>query len=341
VKLDAPKLKGKLFPASLPVEMGGLPQGLLGPSAQVCNACHPSAVAQWSASAHAQPPSPALRQAALGDPACLSCHLPLLEQQEQAQGAPNPAFDATLLVEGVTCGACHLREGAVVVGAEAAAVRPTPHQSLFSDKLTSSEACAPCHQLSLPGVETPLYDTYGQWKRSGFEAAGITCQSCHLTGAADGTLGADHRMLADPARALTVDVDLPTLRVVRGAAPVPLGVTLHNSGAGHHFPTGTPFRGMRASVSIEGPPDENGQPRLAAPPTHVDLQRRIEEKPPFTTLEDTTLPPAGSRRIDLSVALPPDAPPGPWTLRITVTRTLQGQLDGQAFVDRRWALVVE
>jgi hypothetical protein len=241
----------------------------------------------------------------------------------------------------VTCGACHLREGAVVVGAEAAAVRPTPHQSLFSDKLTSSEACAPCHQLSLPGVETPLYDTYGQWKRSGFEAAGITCQSCHLTGAADGTLGADHRMLADPARALTVDVDLPTLRVVRGAAPVPLGVTLHNSGAGHHFPTGTPFRGMRASVSIEGPPDENGQPRLAAPPTHVDLQRRIEEKPPFTTLEDTTLPPAGSRRIDLSVALPPDAPPGPWTLRITVTRTLQGQLDGQAFVDRRWALVVE
>jgi hypothetical protein len=162
-----------------------------------------------------------------------------------------------------------------------------------------------------------------------------------MTAAADGTLGADHKMWADPARALTLELELPTTRVIRGQAPVPVSLTVHNSGAGHHFPTGTPFRGMRLAVWIEGPPDDSGQPRLAGVRTEVDLQRRIEEKPPFTTLEDTTLPPGGSRRIDISAALPADAPPGPWTLRVAVTRTLQGQLDGEAFVDRRWPLLVE
>lgn len=344
--LDVPKLKGKLFPGKLPLEPQATPQGLQGSSAQVCHACHPVALSQWEQSAHARGPSRALREAAVGEPGCLTCHLPLAEQwdgpwPDAPQPDGNPAFDATLQLESVTCAACHVREGDIIVGTEAAAARPMPHPSRFSDRLSSSEACAACHQLSLPGMEQPLYDTWGEWKRSGFEAAGITCQACHATGAADGTLGVDHRMAADPARAITIELDLPTLKIVRGGPPVPLAVTVHNTGAGHHFPTGTPFRGMRLSVVIEGPEEVPGVPRTAGSPVLLDLQRRIEPTFPFALLEDSTLPPGGSRKLETTIALPADAPAGPWTLRITMVRTLQGRDDGAAFIDRRWSLAVE
>lgn len=344
--------KERLFTAKLPFDIGRLPAGLQGTSAQVCNACHPTAVSQWSRSAHAIPPTQALLDAALGEPECLSCHLPLLAQwdsvplqPDQATTSPNPSFDATLLPEAVTCAACHIREGSIIVGSADIAARAElsqqmpnmPHESRYTDGLASSELCAPCHQLSIPGAKEPLYDTYGQWKRAGFESIGISCQSCHMTGAADGTLGVAHDIRADPARALTVELNTPTLRLVRGAT-IPITIAIHNTGAGHNVPTGTPFRGMRVSALLENPSDPTSQPIVLA---NLDLQRRVEPTLPFATIEDTTIPAGASRRIDAALALPLEAVPGRWLLRITIDGTLQGQKDGPALLDRRWPLTVE
>jgi hypothetical protein len=351
-KLDVPKLKEKLFPAVLPFQPGADPDGLANTSAQVCAACHPTVHGAWSTSAHARGPSPALLESSVGMPGCLGCHLPLVDQQDTiwtydpgridgSTGAPNPTFEATLAVEGVTCAACHVRDGAIVVATEAAAARPSPHRTVFSDKLATSEACAPCHQLSLPGAQAPLYDTFGEWKRSGFAEIGISCQGCHLQAGADGGLAADHRMASDPARAVTVLLDTPTLHAVRGGAPLPVAITLQNTGAGHAFPTGTPFRGGRLRVALEGPPGDDGAPRIAGRPTVVDLVRRLEPGPPSATLEDTRLGAGESRRVEAALALPADVPAGPWSIRVTLHETLRGVEDGPAFVDRRWNLTVD
>lgn len=351
---EVPKLKGRLFPGALPADIGPVPAGLHGLSAQGCNACHPAAVSRWSQSAHARPPSATLIDAAAGEQSCLSCHLPLQSQWErpsevspEAAAAPS-TFNATLLAEGVTCAACHVRDGAVIVASEAVAARSAstelprmPHQSKHSAELSSSEACAPCHQLALPGGEAPLYDTYGQWKRSGFEAIGITCQSCHATGAADGSIGAEHDMDIDPARGLTLDLGISTLEVVRGAEALPFSVTLTNTGAGHNIPTGTPFRGMRLEVRLEGPPSPDGR---IVPDTLLlsyDLQRKVQEKAPFAVVSDTTLEAGKSQRVEGKLALGIDAEGGPRVLRITVARTLQGEISGSPFIDRRWPLTVE
>lgn len=351
-KLDVPKLKEKLFPTTLPFDPGPDPDGLASASAQVCAACHPAVHAAWEDSVHARGPSAALLESSVGMPGCVGCHLPLTAQQDTlwtydpgridgATPTPNPAFRATLAVEGVTCAACHVRDGAVVVGTEAAAAKASPHRTVFSDKLATSDACAPCHQLSLPGASAPLYDTWGEWKRSGFAEIGISCQGCHLQSAADGGLAADHRMPSDPARAVTILLDTPTLHAVRGGAPLPVTITLQNTGAGHAFPTGTPFRGVRVRVALEGPPGDGGAPRIAGTPTVVDLQRRVEPAPPFATLEDTRLGAGESRKLTAALVLPADVPAGGWSIRVTLHETLKGVEDGPPFVDRRWNLTVD
>ncbi|MEQ1569954.1 MAG: hypothetical protein ABMA64_30250 [Myxococcota bacterium] len=345
-QVEAQRLREELFPASLPLDPGAVPAGLFGSSAQVCASCHPTAAATWAASAHAAPPSEALLGAAEGLPACLGCHLPLGSQSEwtytwdggridRPLAAPNAGFDATLSIEGVTCAACHLRGGAVVAATEAEAAQPAPHPMVWSTDLGGSVGCAACHQLTWPGAEEPLYDTWGEWKRAGFDRLGLTCQGCHLGASADGG-PVDHTMRADPARAVTIELSLPSTRLTRGAAPAGASVSLTNTGAGHAFPTGSPFRGVRLTATLE--PAGGGDPVNVL---QVDLERALQPTPPFALLGDSRLAVGETRRWDLPVAAPPGAPPGRWALRLTLRRTTRGEVHGEPFVDRRWPLVVE
>lgn len=333
-RAEAPQpdeLRGKLFPSVWPLETGPV-DGLVHTSAQVCAACHPVVVDQWTHSGHAGSPSAAMREAAVGEPGCLGCHLPLASQSE-----PGPAFDATLAIEGVTCAACHIREGAVVTGDPAAATRDATHGLVYSDALSRSEGCAACHQLTWPGASEPLYDTYGEWKRSGFADLSISCLDCHLYGGADGAVGADHGLALDPARAVTVRLDVPSLRLVRGAAPIGGEVSITNTGAGHDFPTGSPFRAVLVRVSLEPPGGEPGAELLSA-----ELARRITPEAPFRTESDTRLAPGEGRSYPVSLSVPFDAPPGAWTLRVVLVRAVWGEpAEGAPLVERSWPVVVE
>ncbi len=344
----AARLEGPLFPAILPLDPGPVPEGLAHLGAQACAACHPNAWRSWSRGPHAGPPDDGLARAAMGLAGCDACHLPLVGQHErletviggridQVERAPNPVFDPTSWLEGVTCAACHVREGKVLASTPEAALRPAPHPMAYTPELADGSACAACHELRMEGAAEPLYDTWGEWRRAGFEERGVRCVDCHGGGAADGGVP-DHDVARSLDEALSVLLAAPALTVDRGGPPVEVVLTLVNTGAGHAVPSGSPWAGLRVRLSAEGPPDKKGVP-TPGPEVTADLARTIGAEPPFATVADTRLAPGARLDLPLSLAIGADQPPGAWTLVARIHATLQGQ-PGELRLERRWPLRV-
>lgn len=335
-----------VFDDPLPWSVGPLPKGLANLSAQGCAACHSEAVASWSRSPHANRPSERLLQAAAlaGRPDCLSCHLPLDVQhrtvvvtgQPSSGTSPNPAFDFGLSAESVTCAACHVREGHVV-GARAQA-RP-PHATRHSTDLSEASACASCHQLTWPGAQVPLYDTYGEWSRSGWAKAEVTCQDCHMKPSVLGS-APTHDVSLPLSQALSALVQLPGTAVVRGGEPVQGSLILQNTGAGHAIPTGSPFVGLLAVLEIEGPGGDGEERTSYGEIVRAPLTRTFAEEPAWALAEDTRLAAGGQRSLPLSIALPVDAPRGSYTLTLTLTRLHGEEAEPEPRLRRTWPLEV-
>lgn len=296
----------KLFDAPLPVVLPTLPAGLSSLSAQSCNACHYAAHDTWATSAHANAWASPTYQAALhsagSSTTCVQCHLPIAAQHDTLAAGyiegdltrprlePNASFDVTLRSEGVTCAACHVR-GDTVIGTRAAP--NAPHPVAVSAELSSPEMCATCHQLSWPEGDKPFYDTFGEWQASAWSKAGVTCQDCHMaptSGAivpgTDGTLPS-HLLSADASRAITTLVTLPAASVQRGQ-DVTVGLTLQNTGAGHSFPTGNPFKIAQIEVVFV---DSLGKDM--GTPWAVPFARTVEATPPYKTTADNRIAAGG------------------------------------------------
>ena len=300
-----------LFPEGLPVALQQTPEGLANLSAQGCNACHWQAHDEWSGTPHASAWTDDAYQEAIaragGTTACKTCHLPLANQHNRLAAGyvggdlsrpnlvDNDIWDATLMAEGVTCAACHVRDGMVI---STRAAPDAPHPVAVSAELHSPEMCATCHQLTWPGADRPFYDTYGEWKASAYAQAGITCQECHMPATAGASAASrfaaqpSHRFDADLDRALSVLFDLDTPDVQRGS-PFPVRIRLQNTGAGHHVPTGSPFKRYRVRVLIE---DAAGEPLTGA--AELDLARDIGGEPPWPTLADNRIPPGGEVALE-------------------------------------------
>lgn len=297
-----------LFPGSLPVGAVALPEGLANLTAQSCNACHGEIHDRWQDSAHSRAwSSPTFRLALerVGQTTgCTGCHLPLANQHARLAAGyiegdlarpdlrPNPAWEPSLMSEGVSCAACHVRDGKVLTTSTEGAA---PHPLATSAELGSSEHCATCHQLTWPGADKPFYDTYGEWSRSAYASAGVGCVDCHMpkrAGSATGTrfaAVADHGFPADPARAMSILVRTDAVEVTRGQ-PFLSTITVQNSGAGHHLPTGSPYVGWRVVASLR---DADGKTLVA--PAILDLARDVSDAPPWSTLADSRLA-AGEER---------------------------------------------
>jgi hypothetical protein len=297
-----------IFSGSLPVAVEQIPEGLANLSSQSCNACHWQSHDDWSASSHADAWRSESYQEALhrvGDStACTTCHLPLTSQHARLatsyiEGdltrptfADNPAWDPTLMSEGVGCVACHVRDGVVLGIHESSG---GPHPVVVSEELTQSTFCASCHQLTWPEADKPFYDTFGEWEASPYAAAGIRCQDCHMPPVAAPVTAthfagtASHRLEAARERAVSVLVSMKSPSIQRGISH-PVSMRLQNTGAGHHFPTGSPFKRYLLTAELLG---DEGLP-LSTPFSH-ELARVIEDAPPWNTLSDTRLP-AGEER---------------------------------------------
>jgi len=321
----------QLFPNGLPTDIGGIPDGLANVTAQGCNACHFQAHDNWSTSPHAQAGQSETFRAAIeraaNSTACTQCHLPLTVQHaELAAGyidgdlsrpklLPNEVWDATLMAEGVGCAACHVRDGKIV---GTRAIEGAPHPVAISRELGTSAMCATCHQLSFPDSDRPFYDTYGEWKSTPYAAAGMRCQDCHMppvAGIASASRFAatpNHSFEADISRALTVMVKLDSEVIQRGQTTT-AQIRIQNTGAGHHVPTGSPYKTYTATVSLV---DANGSELT---PSHSEtLSRKLETAPPYKTISDNRIPAGGEHEFKVDFQVNQNKKAGPIRLLVRI-----------------------
>lgn len=298
-----------------------VPTGLSSLSSTGCASCHVEVAREWSESRMAQAWTDPIFQADFERErelyACRTCHTPLQEQQPEhitglaslkpvtGVGVPNPGYDEALRDEGVTCAACHVREGAVVgtiAGVEA------PHAVTVDPTFGSADTCAPCHQAEGPPLSRlirPVSDTLGEWSHW-TEATGRMerCVDCHMP-AVERPLTAfspvrstrSHRVLGgwdDDFVASAIRVD----RVER--TPDGVRVTVTNL-AGHNVPTADPMRaiGLAASARVGGA-------TLGSAP--VWLEREVDTRR-WVEGADSTLLPGETRAIPLRLPGLPDSLP--------------------------------
>lgn len=305
-----------------------IPEGLTSLRAESCGTCHKAIYDEWKTSIHSQ---------AYKDPffhaywtkdkhtwVCLNCHTPLENQQptlikdiprdrvERAVQEPNPHFDAEYQSEGVTCAACHVRDG-VILGPFDDAV--APHPTKYDPDFRTTKLCYRCH--SVVGGPAQFYNggpcgTYPEYE-SGYwmKERGFICQSCHMPEierpvAIGGPTrrGRQHlwRGGHDPEmvkRAVDVKV------VAEPAEPKPgdkvkVTLTLVNAGAGHKLPTGDPDRHFTVEFSVE---DQNRQVLDSRKDT---MGRWIMWQPAIVELYDNRLMPLASRDYTFEYQLPKD-----------------------------------
>lgn len=149
-----------------PVDTSHAPASLADLSAQQCASCHPDFYSEWQTTIHAQSWTDPYFQADWqfddSQHNCRLCHTPLDRQQPQKVLAyrdtdkwdpvleDNPDFDVALQHEGVTCAACHYRDGKIVgVFGDTNA----PHEVQKLDD--PNQVCVRCHI-----VEGERWDTF-------------------------------------------------------------------------------------------------------------------------------------------------------------------------------------
>lgn len=213
-------------------------------SARACGTCHEAQYAQWAGSRHAQAFTNDVFHASFHRAPqawCVHCHAPLPAQQRPAL-APREGEDVSLLEEGVTCAACHLRGGQVLSARVPSAEALNAHPVRQEPRLATAEACTGCHQFNVPQPgahpfrysEVPMQDTGAEWAASRAAAEGRTCQSCHM-----GETG--HRFPGAHTPGYLAAAVSVHWRVEAGA----LVAEVRSHGAGHRVPTGDPFRRLR------------------------------------------------------------------------------------------------
>ncbi|ULA65971.1 MAG: MULTIHEMECYTC domain-containing protein [Nitrospira sp.] len=303
-----------------------VPEGLTSLRAESCGTCHKAIYDEWKTSIHSQ---------AYKDPffhaywtkdkhtwVCLNCHTPLENQQptlikdiprdrvERAVQEPNPHFDAEYQSEGVTCAACHVRDG-VILGPFDDAV--APHPTKYDPDFRTTKLCYRCH--SVVGGPAQFYNggpcgTYPEYE-SGYwmKERGFICQSCHMPEierpvAIGGPTrrGRQHlwRGGHDPEmvkRAVDIKVVAEPTEPKPGEK-VKVTLTLVNAGAGHKLPTGDPDRHFTVEFSVE---DQNRQILESQKDT---MGRWIMWQPAIVELHDNRLMPLASRDYTFEYQLP-------------------------------------
>jgi len=296
-----------------PIPTNNFPGSLASLSARACAVCHQSIYGEWSTTIHSQ---------AWTDPyfqvdwvfdgrqqICKNCHIPLDRQQEhlvlgfddQEKWKPilktNPDFDRALQHEGVTCAACHLRDGEIlgVYGSDRA---PHPVRKIADP----NEMCLRCHVVGGERWDTffriPPCGTVAEIEATSQtrgQASGTVpgCVQCHMP-LTERPLVAGGAMRAVRMHLWRGGHDPDTVKnglsVTFEEMPRPprdgrsFALTITNVGAAHYFPTGTPDRHLTVSIRLL---NQNGA--VLREKEHV-LSRTIMWRPFIVDLWDDRLP---------------------------------------------------
>ncbi|MFO1522691.1 MAG: multiheme c-type cytochrome [Kiritimatiellia bacterium] len=210
--LAAPAHAGeRAFPPSRLAGAGGElldPGDLFG--AGDCAECHKTQERDWRGSMHSRAHHDGLYRAfaelarkEAGEETylfCTACHAPGAVAAGEQPAAKDGAGKHTFLTdEGVTCEVCHLASDVRTVhagGGGNASLLLTPGEARFgplkdpSDEASHknapsplherSEFCSACHTLLHPHNGLVIENTYEEWRKGPYAAAGIQCQDCHM-----------------------------------------------------------------------------------------------------------------------------------------------------------------
>lgn len=312
-----------------PIAYQEVPEGLTSLRAEECGSCHRAIYEEWKTSIHAYAYEDPFFQAYWKKDGnvwvCLNCHAPLENQQptlikdlprgrvEKAVQVPNPHYDPEYQKEGVTCAACHVREGEILgpFGDSAA-----PHPTRFDPSFRTTRICYRCHNV----VSGPFQfynvgpcGTYAEYEGKYFmKEQGMICQSCHMPEvtrpvARNGPIREGRRHLwrggHDPEmikRAVAVQVTADPSAPDPGDQVVAT-LTLINAGAGHKLPTGDPDRHFTVEFMVQ-----DGEGNVLARQEDT-MGRWILWQPVILEVYDNRLLPLASREYRFQYRLPRDA----------------------------------
>jgi hypothetical protein len=304
-----------------PISTAVIPPPLQTLRATECAVCHKAFYDEWKTTIHSQawtdPYFQTDWQFEKSQQICRNCHTPLDRQQEsKVLGfrdkdkwdpilAPNPDFDAKLQHEGVTCAACHVRDGKIL-GPYGSTSSPHPVKKLSNP----NQVCVRCHVVGGERWDTffrfPPCGTVAEIQASKTKTktgrtgeavvpniAALGCVDCHMPLikrpiVAGGKVRTTRRHWwrggHDPAmvkRALAVRFEETP---VTSASKRRFSLTITNVGAAHYAPTGTPDRHFSVELQLL---DASGG--VIRKQQHL-LKRNILWRPFIIELGDTRLP---------------------------------------------------
>jgi hypothetical protein len=254
--------------------------GLPDLSAGTCQGCHPETHAEWTTSIHAVAWIDPQFQAEITKSGnrwlCMNCHTPLQIQQEKlAIGlhdgdverpilVDNPAYDVSLRDEGITCAACHVRDG-VVRGPGLGGNAPHPVEA--DPAYRDGSLCLRCHQAeaTYPGKNfVCTFNTGAEWRAGPYAAEGTTCGDCHMpsiqrpaaVGGPVRTVGRHWWRGAGipkiPGRYPPPEANAFGLETAARVADGRLIIEATNAHAGHMLPSGDPERRVHVDARFVG-----------------------------------------------------------------------------------------
>jgi hypothetical protein len=169
--------------------------------ARSCGMCHPTQLAQWSGTLHAQSSADpfyqrVVHQAEADLPGvsefCASCHSPIAIYTGQDE--LNPASLTGAAAGGLQCDFCHTVSAFRHLGnfgfentpgmlkyGPFGAQPPIFHTVQESALHDSAEFCGMCHDVSHPLNGLALETTFSEFKAGPYPAEGVKCQTCHMT----------------------------------------------------------------------------------------------------------------------------------------------------------------
>ena len=324
-----------------PVDTTQTPTVLGNLSAKECAVCHQEFYDEWQTTIHSKAWTEPYFQADWkfdsSQHSCRLCHTPLDRQQpEKVLGyrdtdkwdpilEKNPNFDSSLQHEGVTCAACHYRDGKIV-GVIGNTNAPHPTKKLDNP----NQVCIRCHVVNGDKWDTffrfPPCGTVAEIKSSSSRfvsnksviegktgehllknSSSLGCVECHMPvlkrplvigGVVRETRqhlwrgGHDPKMVI---KALTIkfteDDLLKKNSPKKGKQRFIL--TIENTGAAHYVPTGTPDRHLTVHLSVLDKHNNSIQEN-----TNI-IRRNVMWRPFIIDLKDTRLPRWQPRSYDI------------------------------------------
>ncbi len=264
--------------AAPPLKTWAAPQLSPLASAEVCGRCHRDILAAWKTSIHAKAMEDVVFQDCLEEARrqfgeqvqtrCYACHAPTVAF------TGDTALHNKVSWEGVTCDFCHsisqvdlrnpshpfrLQPGAAKFGPLKDAYSQG-HAVSFSKVHTDPALCAGCHE-SRNSTGLTVLASYSEWLESSYASDRASCLRCHMAQV--------KARVVDPKvqRVKDVPVNLHLMpgghsveqlnkalvaRVVaqRSGDRLEVKVLIHNRGAGHMMPTGSPLRKLILSMNV-------------------------------------------------------------------------------------------